>query len=233
MAVMQTLEFNAASGLTISCKLFALESDTVVDTQTATEKTNDKNRYSVEFADVPAGAYRLNGFVGAVGGFVNEIYDLSLDTDVFIPRSEVGATEISDRIERDGGLLDQVKMDTSTLLSRVTSSVANLWTNLIAMIAGSGGSAAWTATAMGNVGATNVGSGSEEKELTITVDGQPADGVAVWITTDSAGSNVVAGTLYTDALGKVTFMLDAGTYYAWKQKSGANFTNPESFTVTA
>jgi len=87
----QTLEFNAGSGLTISCKLFALESDTVVATVTATEKTNDKNRYSVAFTSVAAGAYRLNGFVGAVGGFVNEVYDLLLVTDTFAPRSEAAS----------------------------------------------------------------------------------------------------------------------------------------------
>ena len=30
----------------------------------------------------------------------------------------------------------------------------------------------------------------------------------------------------------VSFLLDAGTYYAWKQLAGYNFTNPEAFTVT-
>jgi hypothetical protein len=84
----QTLEFNAGTGLTISCKLFAIGSDTVVATATATEKTNDDNRYAVEFTDIPAGAYRLNGFVSSVGGFANEIYDLTLETATFYPRSE-------------------------------------------------------------------------------------------------------------------------------------------------
>jgi hypothetical protein len=84
----QTLEFNAGTGLTISCKLFAVGSDTVVATATATEKTNDDNRYAVEFTDVPAGAYRLNGFVSSVGGFANEIYDLTAETATFYPRSE-------------------------------------------------------------------------------------------------------------------------------------------------
>jgi len=84
----QTLEFSGATGLTLSCKLFSVGSDTVVDTQTATEKTNDINRYSVDFVDVPAGAYRLNAFVGATGGFANEVYDLTLTTATFLPRSE-------------------------------------------------------------------------------------------------------------------------------------------------
>jgi hypothetical protein len=84
----QTLEFSAGTGLTLSCKLFALGSDTVVDTQTATERTNDKNRYRVAFTNVPAGAYRMNAFVGATGGFANEVYDLLLATDIYYPRSE-------------------------------------------------------------------------------------------------------------------------------------------------
>lgn len=84
----QTLEFTAATGLTIICKIFAVGSDTLVDSATATEKTNDKNRYSVSYTDIPAGTYRLNGFVSDIGGFANEIYDLTLTTGTFYPRSE-------------------------------------------------------------------------------------------------------------------------------------------------
>ncbi len=84
----QILEFNATGGLTITAKLFAVESDTVVASVTAVEKTNDKGRYRATFTDVAAGDYRLNGFVGAVGGFANEIYKLTLANDVFLPDSE-------------------------------------------------------------------------------------------------------------------------------------------------
>lgn len=67
---------------------------------------------------------------------------------------------------------------------------------------------------------------------TITVDDgtNPLDGAEVWISTDEAGSNVVAGTLSTDALGRVTFMLDAGTYWKHVQLAGYNFT-AKAFTV--
>lgn len=75
------------------------------------------------------------------------------------------------------------------------------------------------------------GSGSTSTTLTITVSSVARDGVSVWVTTDSAGTNTVAsGT--TNAFGQVTFLLDPGTYYAWKSLSGVNFTNPETFTVT-
>ena len=96
----QTLEFSAGTGLTLSCKLFALGSDTVVATASASEKANDKNRYSVAFTSIPAGAYRLNAFVGATGGFANEVYDLTLTTATFQPRSEsaVDAGGIADAV---------------------------------------------------------------------------------------------------------------------------------------
>jgi len=86
--------------LTISCKLFAVGSDTVVATATATEKTNDTNRYSVVYTDIPAGAYRLNGFVSSTGGFANEVYDLTLTTATFQPRSEsaVNTGSIADAV---------------------------------------------------------------------------------------------------------------------------------------
>ena len=58
------------------------------------------------------------------------------------------------------------------------------------------------------------------------------DGVACWVTADQAGALVVAGTLYTDSLGVVTFTLDAGTYYLWRQRGGLNFDNPLPLTVS-
>ena len=81
-------------------------------------------------------------------------------------------------------------------------------------------------------GGSAIGSGAISHEITVNVGGSPSDGVEVWVTTDSSGTNVVAGTLVTDAFGKASFMLDAGSYYLWAQKSGANFTNPTSFSVS-
>lgn len=107
----QTLEFSAGTGLTLSCKLFALGSDTVVATALATEKTNDKNRYTVQFASLN-GAYRLNAFVSAVGGFANEVYDVTDIAATFTPRSEA-------------------KIDTSLLALETTSQSIKAKTDLI------------------------------------------------------------------------------------------------------
>lgn len=63
--------------------------------------------------------------------------------------------------------------------------------------------------------------------------GLPISGVEVWVTSDSAGTNVIQGPILTDALGIATFYLDAGTYYAFRQKSGITFTNPATITVVA
>jgi len=76
------------------------------------------------------------------------------------------------------------------------------------------------------------GRGGTLKELIIRKSGEPVDGAAVWISTDFAGNNIVAGKLFTDSEGKVTFMLEAGiTYYAWTQRAGVNFTNPIQISV--
>lgn len=59
----------------------------------------------------------------------------------------------------------------------------------------------------------------------------PLADVAVWITTDEAGENIVASAR-TDDFGNATFYLDAGTYYFWRKKAGVDFVNPDSETIT-
>ena len=82
------------------------------------------------------------------------------------------------------------------------------------------GSGAWGSGGVGAVSHT----------ITVNSGGSPLDGVDVWVTTDVSGSNVAArGT--TNAFGQVTFFLDTGTYYGWKQLNGYSFTNPTEFTV--
>jgi len=82
--------------------------------------------------------------------------------------------------------------------------------------------------------APSTGSGSSTYIVTIRQpDGLTAiEGCAVWISTDSAGATVVAGTLYTSAAGVATFTIDPGAYYLWRQLGGWNFSNPTAITVT-
>ena len=89
-----------------------------------------------------------------------------------------------------------------------------------------------TVNSTGGGGGT-IGPGSIEYSDTVeSPPGTPLAGADVWVTTDAAGTNVVAGTVVTDAFGAFAFMLDAGSYYLWVQKSGHNFSNPTSITVS-
>jgi hypothetical protein len=68
--------------------------------------------------------------------------------------------------------------------------------------------------------------------LTSTGGGNPPIADAdVWVTSDVDGDNTVASGR-TDAQGKVTFYLDAATYYFWRQKTGWDFTNPDTEVVS-
>tara|TARA_Y100000310_G_scaffold74383_1_gene70603 strand:+ start:3635 stop:5029 length:1395 start_codon:yes stop_codon:yes gene_type:complete len=79
-------------------------------------------------------------------------------------------------------------------------------------------------------------------EITYTVkeddgNGDPIDGVEVWITTDAGGTNVIwSGTTDTNGIlreaGDAKPWLDAGTYHFWRKKAGYTFTNPDSETFS-
>jgi hypothetical protein len=61
--------------------------------------------------------------------------------------------------------------------------------------------------------------------------GLPIADADVWVTTDEPGMNVIASGK-TNAAGAVTFYLDAGTVYVWRQKSGWDFVNPQTCVVS-
>jgi hypothetical protein len=138
----QTLEFNATTGLTISCKIFELGSDTVTATQSATEKTNDKGRYTVEFSNL-SGQYRLNAFVGSVGGYANERYIVENSASTFYPLSETTPAQISFKIAEDwiaagtGFSVPEENWDLAWA-AMVSSTDLSVTTDLGNMITGSG-----------------------------------------------------------------------------------------------
>jgi hypothetical protein len=82
------------------------------------------------------------------------------------------------------------------------------------------------------------GAGATSITLTITENGlaggtKVAD-ADVWLSSDSAGLVVVAGTKQTNASGQVTFLLDVGsTYYLWAQKDGWQGIQGTSFVAAA
>ncbi len=79
------------------------------------------------------------------------------------------------------------------------------------------------------------GGGAISDTITVTVSGTPVAGFDVWVSTDEAGDNVIAGVLVTNAQGVVTFDLDiASGLWAHAQKAGYNATGyPKEFNVAA
>lgn len=67
--------------------------------------------------------------------------------------------------------------------------------------------------------------------LTDSDTGDPIADADVWVTSDVVGTGVLASGK-TNQDGKVTFYLDAGTVYVWRQKSGWDFTNPDTEVVS-
>jgi hypothetical protein len=66
--------------------------------------------------------------------------------------------------------------------------------------------------------------------LTSSADSSPIVDADVWVTADAAGNTILANGR-TDSDGEVTFYLDPGTVYIWRQKPGWNFDNPDLETI--
>lgn len=79
------------------------------------------------------------------------------------------------------------------------------------------------------------GSGANSCTITITEGGAGVPGATVWVTTDAAGSTVVAEGKRTNDSGQVTLLLDAGSvYYLWAQcPAGYSDIQGEPFTAVA
>ena len=148
------------------------------------------------------------------------------------------AADVKTALEANGSKLDHLwetteddgegtRKFTSDALSDVSVDTSGLATSVEITALQSHGDSEW-ATGEGGV----AGSGAVSTTVVCQVGGSPVDGVEVWVTTDAAGTNVVAGTITTDSSGEVDFMLDAGDYYVWRKKAGINFSNPQDLTVS-
>lgn len=91
--------------------------------------------------------------------------------------------------------------------------------------------------AVGSTATTAVdlrGPGDEFVSFDFVDDGNAVADVSVWITLDSSGLNVVAGTLTSNGAGRVTFLLTAGaTYYLWAEKVGKVSIQGRGFVAVA
>ena len=112
------------------------------------------------------------------------------------------------------------------LKSHVSEAV---WLSILSDLSSSGNAAEKLLVAAD--GAT--GAGSIAFPITVQDEScNPVSGVKCWVSTDAGGTNVVTGVLVTDDFGLVTFLLDVGTYYLWRDSSVKQFPNPTTITVT-
>lgn len=86
------------------------------------------------------------------------------------------------------------------------------------------------ATLIAGLGGSGAGAIEWTYTLTSSVGGAAIPDAEVWVTSDAGGVTVLASGR-TNASGEVTFWLDAGTVYVWRQKAGWNFTNPDTEVV--
>ncbi len=144
-----------------------------------------------------------------------------LDVTAAVPTAIDNAAQVRTNLAVELGRIDvatSTRLASGTVAADVTAILIDTGTTIPAALAILGVAPAF------------LGAGAVSTPITITVGGVVKDGVEVWVTTDALGTAVVAsGT--TDALGVVTFMLDSGSYFVFKQCSGVNFTNPQTLSV--
>lgn len=221
----QYLQFSAAPSQTCTPKLFGLGGDAVLFTGSAVaDSPSGSGLYKSAFSEASAlnGTYRCVVFVGSVGVAGYEVKFTGTDTEVaqgaeFINASG-GDTAAQIYEYFTDGTREEVFRADVTAIQNATDQFRFTVSNQVDANALTGGYPS--------------GPGGIPTEIDIQSDGVPLDGAAVWISTDTAGAHVIAGTLYTNAQGKVTFMLEAGDYYVWVQHSSVNFNNPSALTVT-
>ncbi len=94
----------------------------------------------------------------------------------------------------------------------------------------------WERTLSNVPAAPSVGPGADQVTIKITDPATlfPIADADVWITSDQAGMNTIAGTLQSDGAGEVLFLLDDGvTYYLWMQKEGTKSIRGKQFDAVA
>lgn len=81
-----------------------------------------------------------------------------------------------------------------------------------------------------------IGTGSGSNDITLTVTDSASNPIAearVWVTTDIAGQEIIAGPVITNVSGVTpTLKLNAGTFYQWASHEDKTFTNPVKFIVS-
>jgi len=152
-----------------------------------------------------------------------------------------GAADLDSEISKDGGsfidcINEAIEIGTSGIY-KLTLTAEEMNADVVAIITkttteDAKSTATVIYTSPNQIGAA-AGAGAITWTYTLTEEGteDPIADADVWVTSDAAGTNVIASGK-TDQYGKVTFYLDAGTVYVWRQKSGWDFDNPDEEVIS-
>lgn len=211
----------APAGASVSADILVI--DDYVDTEIAAIKAKTDG---LNFTGTKVNAIVLRWLTDDAAGTPNVLITGKVDASATASISSADKDDIVDRVW-DEAIAGHLTAGTTGLKLNSAASAGDPWSTSLpgSYASGTGGNI------VGNL--ERRGAGSVHYELVVKDSaGNPIDGCEVYVTSDSAGNNVVAGTLTTDAFGKATFQLDVGTFYAFRKKSGFTFTNPKMFTVT-
>lgn len=240
----QTVEFRAATGLTITAKLFSAGSDTEVASVSANEATNRKGTYSAAYTDVPAGEYQLialNSGTPVASWWTT----LTLSTATFGAYDKADTRDINTRaldiqsripatLDLDGNMRSSVQSMANNVLTAAalaSDAVTEIQSGLSTTVAVAAAfteikGAGWSAGTdtleeiADAIAGISSGTGGGARTVTITVnDGTNALQNAKVRVTQGAESYV--GT--TNASGVVTFNLDDATWTIAITKPGYTY----------
>ena len=204
--------------------LTAVETNTIGDLiirATATGADQGDRLFVVESADISDLDVEIDTVLAMQGSYQTAIISAITSAEVAVLNGTPSPATINDALTALHG-------------SGLWNNTAPTAAQIDAALTAAHGSGSWLSGSGGSSGGTSTGPGSIITHIIVTDNASaPLDGVACWITSDSAGAHVIAGTLYTDAHGVADFMLDTGSFWLWRQRGGINFDNPTSITVTA
>lgn len=203
----QTVEFRAATGQTITAKLFAIGSDTEVASVSATEQANRKGTYRAAYTDQPEAEYLLIAFNSTPIPVASWLVKLTLTTATF---------QVYDRVDNNG--IRDATLGASLVDYTSTGTVGAFFNALFSMIQNVTGWRFTTKALEQAPGGSASGSGA--RTVTVTVnDGTTALQNARVRMTEGANTY----TALTNASGVCTFNLDDATYTVAITKAGYSY----------
>ena len=203
----QTIEFRSPPSQTITAKLFAVGSDTQVDSVSTTEATNRKGTYAAAYTNVPAGEYELIALVSTTP-VARWFVTLTLTTATFqVYDKSQTVLMAADVVNASALAADAVAEIQSGLATAATALSTTQWTNTLATNIGTTNTtvaANLDTTISGRMATYTQPTGFLAATFPATVASTTNITAATGITVSSIGANVVnASALAADAVAEI------------------------------